>query len=94
MIGRNNGMTAHLRKKLGKPKIISHHCMAHRLELAFGHPMKEFQTFEELEKDMNKLYSYFHYSDKRYALLDEFLESKGKKTFRFRKVFKVRYVQN
>ena len=93
MIGKINGMTAILRNKLRKKSIISHHCMAHRLEIAFGHSMKKFPVFVKLEEDMNKLYGYFHHSDKRYAILDKFLTDKGKKTFRFQKVFKVRYVE-
>ena len=93
MIGIHNGMTAHLRRMLDKPKIISHHCMAHRLELAFGHPMKDYQVFEDLEKDTNKIYAFFSKSDRRYALMDKFLKEKQKTTIRFQHIYKVRYVK-
>ena len=93
MVGVHNGMTAHLKRMLERPNIISHHCMAHRLELAFGHPMQEYEVFEDLEKDSNKIYAYFHKSDRRYALLDKFLKERQKKTIRFQRIYKVRYVK-
>ena len=92
MIGHINGMAAHFRKMIKKPNIISHHCLAHKLELAFGHPMSEYKVFADLEADSNKLYAFFHNSDKRYALFDEYLISIGEQTFRFQKTFKVRLV--
>ena len=69
---------------------LSHHCMAHRLEIAFGHSMKKFPVFRDLEDDQNKLYGFFHNSDKRYALFHEYLKNNKKRIFRFRKIFKVR----
>ena len=61
-----------------------------RLELAFSHPMEEYPIFEELEADANRLYGFFHVSDKRYALLDEYVKGLNEATFRLSKIFKVR----
>ena len=93
MVGPKNGMAAWFRKEIGKPKLISHHCLSHRLELAFGHPMSEYKVFSELEADSNKLYAYFSRSDKRYALFHEYLKSIGEKPFKFQRIYKVRLVK-
>ena len=92
MIGKNNGMAFHVRKMLHRPDLIVHHCLAHRLELAFGHPMRKYVVFEKLETGGNKLYAFFHMSHKRTALFDEYMISKQKQTFRATKLFKVRWV--
>ena len=58
--------------------------------MAFKHAMEAYPIFEELEEDANKLYGFFHISDKRYAILDKHVSDEGKMTFRLAKIYKVR----
>ena len=94
MVGKWKGMATLLRKEFGN-KLVSVHCGNHRLELAFGHAMDEFDSFRRIEKQANKLYSFYSIANKkRYGKLMEFLEENQLEEFNIHYVFKVRWVDS
>ena len=70
--------------------MVSHWCLAHRLELIFKTPMKSF-AFDNLQKKANEFYSFFSRSSKRTTNLDEYLSREGNRRFRLQQSLEVRY---
>ena len=94
MQGKWKGMATLLRKEFGN-QLVSVHCGNHRLELAFGHSMDQFESFKRLEQQANKLYSFYSIANKkRYGKLMEFLEENNLEEFNIHYVFKVRWVDS
>ena len=94
MQGKWKGMATLLRKEFGN-QLVSVHCGNHRLELAFGHSMDQFESFKRLEQQANKLYSFYSIANKkRYGKLMEFLEENQLEEFNIHYVFKIRWVDS
>ena len=53
MLGHKSGMGVRLREIFG-PKLITHHCLNHRIELIFGHAMDEYDSFNKIEENVNR----------------------------------------
>ena len=64
--------------------------LAHKLELVFGKAMKAFPTFKNIEKEANKLFSFYSKSHKRTNYLRDFLKYEDIRPFQLSKIFDVR----
>ena len=91
MTGRKKGMGARLKKLFG-PKLISHHCQNHRIELVFGHAMDAFNSFNVIESNVNDLYKFYKKSGKTFGSLRDFLDEGALKHFSLNYIFKIRWV--
>ena len=90
-VGRKRGMAVRLKKIFG-PKLVSVHCGAQRIELAFGHAMEEYDSFQFIEQMANKLFTYFSKSHTRFAEMHEFLNDNDLQQFRLSYIDKIRWV--
>ena len=91
MTGKKKGMGVRLRKLFG-PRLISHHCQNHRIELVFGHAMDAFNSFNVIESNLNDLYSFYKKSGKTFGSMLEFLDDGALKHFSLNYIFKIRWV--
>ena len=89
MIGHKKGMAARLKQLFG-PKLISHHCQNHRIELVFGHSMDTFNCFNDIEVHVNKLYSFYKRSGKIFGSMSDFLDTEELKHFSLNYIMKIR----
>ena len=62
-IGANNSVATRMREG-GYGYIVVMHCMAHRLELAVLHSIRDSQLLQDLKDVLNKLHKHYHYSAK------------------------------
>ena len=93
MTGIKKGMGVRLRKLFG-PKLITHHCLNHRIELVFGHAMDEFDDFNQIEKNLNDLYSFYKNSGKTFGSMEEFLSDEELSHFSLNYIHKIRWVSS
>lgn len=66
--------------------------MGHRNELIYSNTMKKFDAFGDIEAKINKLYSFYSQSTKRYNSFWEFLDLQDEDKIYFSKIYKVRWV--
>lgn len=66
--------------------------MGHRNELIYRNAMKQFQSFKDLEALMNKLYSFYSTSTKRYNNFWEWLELQNEDKVHLTYIFQVRWI--
>lgn len=64
------------------------------MELIFGGAMKRFETFKNIEKYVNRLYSFYKKSHKRNNSLRDFLKAQSKTPFSLSKIFDIRWVSS
>ena len=73
---------------------VKHHCLSHRLQLVVKNSMEEYEEFSELEVYVQKYYTFYKVSHKRYNDLLEFLEEISQPTFRLLRIFDVRWLDS
>lgn len=59
MMGKNNGLVALVRNFVNRP-IYAVHCMAHRLHLAIIHSFELDPYFDEFERIINSIYTFYN----------------------------------
>ena len=89
MTGKKGGMGVLLRKLFG-PKLITHHCLNHRIELVFGHAMDQYDSFHEIESMVNKIYSFYKRSGKTFGSMNDFLDNEELRHFSLNYIHKIR----
>ena len=82
MTGHKRGMGVRLREIFGS-KLITHHCLNHRIELVFGHAMDVYDSFNEIEKNVNNIYNFYKRSGNTFGALQEFLDDNQLSHFSF-----------
>ena len=65
---------------------------AHKLELVFGEAMKKFDSFSNIEKEANSLYTFYSQSHKRTNFLKDFLNEEEVPRFSLKRIFDTRWV--
>ena len=93
MTGKKGGMGVLLRKLFG-PKLITHHCLNHRIELVFGHAMDQYDSFHEIESMVNKIYSFYKRSGKTFGSMNDFLDNEELRHFSLNYIHKIRWVSS
>lgn len=80
MVGKNSGVYALLKREI--PYLLSLHCVAHKLELAFQDAAKDVVLFREAKELLQGLWKYYHYSPKAVRELKELAQSVGDRAYR------------
>ena len=65
---------------------------SHRNDLAFKAIMSKVTSFNKLEAMINKIFSFYNSSHKRFYDLVDFAEQIGAKVLKLVRIFKVRYI--
>jgi hypothetical protein len=90
MIGNKTGVATRLKKI--NPFMSSIHCISHRLHLAGKDASDEIEYFQEYEKVLRSLYSYFSKSHKRQNLLKLMQEINNEPTLKVLKLCDTRWL--
>ena len=90
MVGKNSGVYALLKREI--PYLLSLHCVAHKLELAFQDAAKDVVLFREAKEPLQGLWKYYHYSPKAVRELKELAQSVGDRAYRTVKADGTRWV--
>lgn len=93
MLGHKSGMGVRLREIFG-PKLITHHCLNHRIELIFGHAMDEYDSFNKIEKNVNRIYNFYKKSGKTFGSMNDFLDRGQLSHFSLNYIHKIRWVSS
>lgn len=90
MLGRKAGVFSRLKSKF--PRLISWHCLNHRLELAVGDAVKQCTEINHFSSFMDKLYCLYHQSPKNQRELSSATSELGIVIKKIGRVLSVRWV--
>ena len=92
MVAGNKGFVNLLKKAIGKDDLITHKCLAHRLETVLKHSYKLCPNCELVNLLLKELYSFYSRSPKRNDSLQKLCDRNNKNRFKPRRVLVVRWV--
>ena len=92
MVGKNSGVYALLQREI--PYLLSLHCVAHKLELAFQDAAKDVVLFREAKELLQGLWKYYHYYPKAVRELKELAQPMGERAYRTVKAECTRWIPN
>lgn len=92
--GQQKGLIAVL-KDYFKLNIFAVHCMSHRLHLVTGKALDKKAFFNEFEKDINSIYSFYNlYAHKHKAHLRRIASEMGEALYTISYIYKVRWISS
>ena len=94
MVASDKGFVNLLKKAIGKEQLITHKCLAHRLETILKHSYKECPNCEIVNALLKELYSFYSRSPKRNDSLQKLCIREDVKRFKPRRVLVVRWVSS
>ena len=94
MVASDKGFVNLLKKAIGKEQLITHKCLAHRLETILKHSYKECPNCEIVNALLKELYSFYSRSPKRNDSLQKLCSREDVKRFKPRRVLVVRWVSS
>ena len=95
MMGETEGFSSYLKRDLERPDIISHGCLAHKLELVLNAALKNAEictNCNRLNFYLKKVHSFFRKSNKRKISFGKYCQALKRPCFRARRIMEVRWV--
>ena len=89
----NVGFISYLEQHVER-RVIKIHCIAHRVELAVTHAVREFPYLRRIENMLNSVYSFYHDSYKRNHNLAERARSMNRNFKALSRIIEVRWVSS
>ena len=94
-MGETEGFSSYLKRDLERPDIISHGCLAHKLELVLNAALKNAEictNCNRLNFYLKKVHSFFRKSNKRKISFGKYCQALKRPCFRARRIMEVRWV--
>ena len=94
MVGENEGFSELLKRALERPDIITHKCLAHRIQLALETPIKKglCKNCAKLNLNLKLLSAFYHGSTKRMSSLSKYCKANERTFIKPKKIHDIRWV--
>ena len=94
MVGGNDGFSELMKRALDRPDVITHKCLAHRIQLALETPIKKglCKNCVKLNLNLKLLSAFYHGSPKRMSSLSKYCKANDRSFIKPKKIHDIRWV--